>query len=471
MKSQFQILIIEDDTASREALLLLLSRSGYQVMGAESGEMAHKLMEKNQFSAIVTDLFLPGESGIDILKKVKKTSPDTHVVLITGNASAETAVEAMKEGAFDYITKPINFEKLKIILAKALEKSRLMAENLYLRQQLQGKYKFENMIGKSLAMQNLFSRMEKVVNTDSTILILGESGTGKELVAKALHFNGPRKEKPFIAINCGAIPAELLESELFGHVKGAFTGAVVDKAGKFELANQGTVFLDEIGTMPFHLQTKLLRVLQEQEIERVGGSKKIKLNVRVISATNSDLEELVKNGNFREDLFYRLNVIPVNIPPLRDRCEDIALLARHFLVKNCRELNILLMSLSQKALEAMENYSWPGNVREMENVIERSVTLSEGDTIELEDLPVQISKSVPVKSNDVFDLPKITGQGIDLEAFLGQIEMNMIKEAMEMTGGVKARAAVLLGIKRTTLVEKLKRARPLQETKDAPELN
>ena len=471
MKSQFQILIIEDDTASREALSLLLSRAGYQVMGAESGEQAYKLMEKNHYNAVVTDLFLPGENGIDILKKVKKFSPDTNVILITGNASAETAVEAMKEGAFDYITKPINFEKLKIIIAKALEKSLLVAENNYLRQQLQGKYKFENMIGNSLAMQALFSRMTKVVNTDSTILIQGESGTGKELVAKALHFNGPRKERPFIAINCGAIPAELLESELFGHVKGAFTGAVMEKAGKFELANQGTIFLDEIGTMPLHLQTKLLRVLQEQEIERVGGSKKIKLNVRVISATNSDLESLVMKGSFRDDLFYRLNVIPVNIPPLRDRKEDIALLARHFLAKNCRELNIPLMSISAEVLRAMENYHWPGNVREMENVIERSVTLSEGDSIELEDLPVQISKSVPAKEGGIFDLPKITGQGIDLESFLGQIEMNMIQEALKMSGGVKARAAALLGIKRTTLVEKLKRAQPLQETGDSRKSN
>ena len=471
MKSQFQILIIEDDTASREALSLLLSRAGYQVMGAESGELAYKLMEKNHFNAVVTDLFLPGENGIDILKRVKKISPDTNVILITGNASAETAVEAMKEGAYDYISKPINFEKLKIIIAKALEKSLLVAENHYLRQQLQGKYKFENMIGHSLAMQALFSRMEKVVNTDSTILIQGDSGTGKELVAKALHFNGPRKEKAFIAINCGAIPAELLESELFGHVKGAFTGALVDKPGKFELANQGTIFLDEIGTMPIHLQTKLLRVLQEQEVERVGGSKKIKLNVRVISATNADLENMVMNGGFREDLFYRLNVIPINIPPLRDRKEDIALLARHFLAKNCRELNIPLMSISSEALRAMENYHWPGNVREMENVIERSVTLSEGDVIGLEDLPVQISKSAAAIENNGFDLPKISAQGIDLEAFLGQIEMNMIQEALEMSNGVKARAASLLGIKRTTLVEKLKRAQPLQETGESRKSN
>jgi DNA-binding NtrC family response regulator len=466
MKSQFQILIIEDDKASREALSLLLSRSGYQVMGAESGKLAYKLMEKNHFNAVVTDLFLPGENGIDILKKVKKISPDTNVILITGNASAETAVEAMKEGAYDYISKPINFEKLKIIVAKALEKSFLVAENLYLRQQLQGKYKFENMIGNSLAMQSLFSRMEKVVNTDSTILIQGESGTGKELVAKALHFNGPRKEKPFIAINCGAIPAELLESELFGHVRGAFTGALADKTGKFELANQGTIFLDEIGNMPIHLQTKLLRVLQEQEVERVGGSKKIKLNVRVISATNADLESLVANGGFRDDLFYRLNVIPINIPPLRDRCEDIALLARHFLGKTCRELNIPLKTIDGEALRAMENYHWPGNVREMENVIERSVTLSEGDIIELADLPVQISKSDAVRETNPFNLPRLSDRGIDLEAFLARIEMDMIREALELTHGVKARAAALLGIKRTTLVEKLKRARPLSKAGD-----
>ncbi len=319
MKSLSQILLIDDESHNREALSLLLANAGYQVQTAESGEMALEILQKTPFEIVITDLFLPGVNGIDILKRVKEDSPYTNVILITGNASAETAVEAMKEGAFDYITKPFNFEKLKVQVSKALEKSRLVAENLYLRQQLRGKYKFDNIIGNSMAMQQVFSRMEKVVNTDSTILILGESGTGKELVAKAIHYNSGRREKPFVAINCGAIPADLLESELFGHVRGSFTGAVADKAGKFEVANNGTIFLDEIGTMPMHLQMKLLRVLQEQEVERVGSSKKVKLNVRVVSATNANLEDEVKKGRFREDLYYRLNVIPILLPPLRER--------------------------------------------------------------------------------------------------------------------------------------------------------
>jgi len=456
MKNLSQILLIDDEAHNRDALSLLLTHAGYQVQTAESGEQALEILRKTPFEIVVTDLFLPGVSGIDILKKVKEDSPYTNVILITGNASAESAVEAMKEGAFDYITKPLNFEKLKILVAKALEKSRLVAENLYLRQQLRGKYKFDRIIGNSPAMQQVFSRMEKIVHTDSTILILGESGTGKELVAKAIHFNGPRREKPFIAINCGAIPAELLESELFGHVRGSFTGAVADKPGKFEAANGGTIFLDEIGTMPMHLQMKLLRVLQEHEVERVGTSKRIKLNVRVISATNANIEDEVKRGAFREDLYYRLNVIPILLPPLRERREDIALLARHFLLKSCKEMNRPLMSISPAAMQALEAYDWPGNVREMENVIERSVALTDGEIIERSDLPASIGgtddETVPG-----LPCPKVTEDGVDMVRIIEAIERRMIAEALELSDGVKARAAGLLGINRTTLVEKIKR--------------
>jgi two-component system, NtrC family, response regulator AtoC len=452
-----QILVIDDEKGNREALTLLLTNAGYKVNSAASGEEAMKILEKTSFEIIITDLFLPGVSGIDLLKKVKIDSPYTNVIVITGHASAESAVEAMKEGAFDYITKPFNFEKLTILVDKALEKSRLVAENLYLRQQLRGKYKFDNIIGHSLAMQQVFSRMEKIVQTDSTILILGESGTGKELVAKAIHFNGPRREKPFIAINCGAIPAELLESELFGHVRGSFTGAVSDKPGKFEAANGGTIFLDEIGTMPMHLQMKLLRVLQEQEVERVGSSKTIKLNVRVISATNSNLEGEVKKGHFREDLFYRLNVIPVVLPSLRERREDIALLARHFLQQTCAAMNRPLMSLSPGAMRALEAYDWPGNVREMENVIERTVTLTDGEVIERSDLPSDIGgEEEPGGSLNVF-CPRLGEEGVDMPRIIEEMERCMIREAMQVSDGVKARAASLLGINRTTLVEKIKR--------------
>jgi len=457
MNDLSQILIIDDEANNRDALSMLLTSAGYRVQATDSGEEALQIMQSTPFEIVITDLFLPGVSGIDILKKVKADSPYTNVILITGNASAETAVEAMKEGAFDYITKPFNIEKLKVLVAKALEKSQLVAENLYLRQQLRGKYKFENIIGNSLAIQQVFSRMEKIVQTDSTILILGESGTGKELVARAIHYNSSRKEQPFVAINCGAIPADLLESELFGHVRGSFTGAVLDKPGKFEVANNGTIFLDEIGTMPMHLQMKLLRVLQEQEVERVGGSKKIKLNVRVVSATNANLEEQVKRGLFREDLYYRLNVIPILLPPLRDRREDIALLARHFLQKICKEMKRSLMALSSEAMQALEAYDWPGNVREMENVIERTVALTDGERIERRDLPQHVGGGEDKRSGPAFMTPKVSESGINMEQVLADIERGMILEALELGQGVKARAAALLKINRTTLVEKMKR--------------
>jgi transcriptional regulator with PAS, ATPase and Fis domain len=306
-------------------------------------------------------------------------------------------------------------------------------------------------------MQQVFARMERIVHTDSTILILGDSGTGKELVAKAIHYNGARKNKPFMAINCGAIPAELLESELFGHMRGSFTGAISDNPGKFELANNGTIFLDEIGTMPHHLQMKLLRVLQEHEIERIGSGKKIKLNVRVISATNANLEDQVKNGNFREDLYYRLNVIPIHLPPVRDRREDIPLLARHFLQNSCKGMNRPLMTISADAMKSLQNYDWPGNVREMENVIERTVALTEHDMIEVSDLPPNIAVQSPLTETAEFSYPRVSADGVNMPATIETIECSMIREAMDLAGGVKARAAALLSINRTTLVEKIRR--------------
>jgi len=451
-----RILIVDDDPSNREGLSLLLGQENYLVEGAASGEEALKLIEKSPVEVMITDLFLPGMSGIEILKQVKENAPLTNVILVTGKASAESAVEAMKEGAFDYITKPVNIEHLKVQVAKALEKNKLLVENLYLREQLHGRYRFDNIIGTSPAMQKVFQRMEKIVETDSTILILGESGTGKELVAKALHFNGPRKDKPYVAINCGAIPSELLESELFGHVKGSFTGAVSDKAGKFEVANGGTIFLDEIGTMPQHLQTKLLRVLQEQEIERVGSSKALKLNVRVISATNANLQEEVRQGRFRDDLFYRLNVIPIELPPLRDRREDISVLVRHFLQKICHEMRRPVMNISPAAMRALEAYNWPGNVREIENVVERIVALTDGNMIHPSDLPEGIGK-VAIDGHQDLYAPRVTSDGVDMPQVISGIEKRLISEALEMGKGVKARAARMLGINRTTLVEKMKR--------------
>jgi len=456
MDRQPRILIVDDDPSNREGLSILLRQQKYQVECVTTGEEALTSLARHPVEVMITDLFLPGMSGIEILKHVKEHAPLTNVILVTGKASAESAVEAMKEGAFDYITKPVNIEHLKLQVSKALEKNKLLIENLYLREQLHGRYRFDNIIGSSPAMQKVFQRMERIVETDSTILILGESGTGKELVAKAIHYNGPRKGRPYVAINCGAIPSELLESELFGHVKGSFTGAVADKPGKFEVANGGTIFLDEIGTMPQHLQTKLLRVLQEEEIERVGSSKPTKLNVRVISATNANLEQEVRAGRFRDDLFYRLNVIPIELPPLRERREDISVLVRHFLQKICPEMRRSVMNVSPAAMRAMETYDWPGNVREMENVIERIIALTDGDIIEPNDLPGNIA-SPPEELTYGQPLPRVSTDGVDMPRIIEGMEKNMILEALEHGKGVKARAARLLGINRTTLVEKIKR--------------
>lgn len=454
MSELTRILIIDDDEPGRQVMELLLKKAGFAPFSASDGAQGVALVRKGRADLVLVDLFLPDKSGIEILREIRQVAPGLEVVVITGHASPETAVQAMKEGAFDYITKPINFEELKIVIAKALEKQRLLSENVYLRKQLQERFQFGSIIGGSAAMQRLFERMQRIVKTDSTVLIFGESGTGKELVAKALQHNGRRKGRAFVAVNCAAIPETLLESELFGHAKGAFTGAVRDKIGKFEAANHGTIFLDEIGTMPMHLQSKLLRVLQEQEVERVGSNKQIKLDVRVISATNADLEEQVRQGSFREDLFYRLNVIPVKLPPLRERREDLLPLVSHFLDKFCHLMGRPLMNLNKPALDAFERYHWPGNVRELENVVERLVALTEQDTIGPDDLPVEITEASDRPKGVCLDL---SPEGIDMPAAIEELERKMISKALQMSDGVKARAAALLGLNRTTLVEKMKR--------------
>lgn len=454
MERQTQILLIDDDEQSNKILCRVLERSGYGVTNAHSGEDALQVLAQNSYAVVISDLMLPGINGLDILKHLQEHSPHTHVILITGNASAETAVEAMKNGAFDYITKPLNIDKLNLIIAKALEKQRLIQENILLRQQLHSRHSFANIIGTSAAIQTVFTRMEKVVDTDSSILILGESGTGKELVARALHYNGPRQDKPFVAINCGAIPQDLLESELFGHMRGSFTGAIKNKPGRFEQANGGTIFLDEIGTMPVHLQLKLLRVLQEQEVEPVGANHSIKLNIRIISATNTNLEEMISQGTFREDLFYRLNVIPINLPPLRERSEDISILARHFLKKSCAQLKCEHLSFDEDVFEILEEYPWPGNVRELENIIERTAALCDKDKIGIEELPPHISGIKRQQRNTTGTLPP---DGLDMPAQIQEIEKEWIRQALVQSTGVKSKAAALLNIKRTTLVEKMKR--------------
>ncbi len=448
------ILLVDDEQNTREALSIALGREGYNIIPASNGGEGMKLLEKEPVDLIITDLMMPGVSGMDLLDFARKHRPEVMVIMMTGYASVETAITAMKNGAFDYITKPIKLDEVKIIIHQAADKRNLLLENISLKKELKGKYTFDNIIGTSRPMQEIFSIMERVVNSDSTVLITGDSGTGKELVAKALHYNGPRKENPFVAINCAAIPSELLESELFGHVKGSFTGAVANKPGKFEQANTGTMFLDEIGSMTMALQGKLLRVLQEKEIERVGGAKPMKIDVRIISATNTDLEKAVKKGLFRDDLFYRLNVIPIHLPSLKDRAEDIPMLAAHFIGKYNEKLKKGIKGLASGVMDYLVAYEWPGNIRELENVIERAVTLTDGEYIQESALPQSI---LGVAGQEFYSVPQIPDKGTDLEKELEGFEAAMIRMALKKTGGIKTKAAELLNLKRTTLIEKMRR--------------
>lgn len=448
------ILIVDDDPKANQLLTRFLEIEGYTVSSAKDGRVALETFNDGKFDLVLTDMKMPHMDGIELLKHIKNQDPNVIGVVVTGFASIDTAVEAMKVGAFDYVSKPFQLDEIRLVVQRALEYKRLQAENISLKKELKRKYKFENIVGDSGKMQAVFRLIEKVADSESTILIQGESGTGKELVAKAIHYNSSRRDHYIIPVNCGAIPENLLESELFGHVKGAFTGATTNRIGRFEAADSGTIFLDEIGDMSPKLQVKVLRVLQEQEFEPVGSTKSIKVNVRVLAATNQNLEELVEEKRFREDLFYRLNVIPIQIPPLRERKSDIPLLMNHFYKIFCAEKQRALEPISQEIMKLLTNYEWPGNVRELENLVERMVILTDKDTINIEDLPEKIRQGVPNQSVEPFDIPE---QGMDFNKVVGEYENNIIKAALAKTRGNKNMAAKLLALKRTTLVEKIKK--------------
>ncbi len=449
-----KILVVDDDANVRGVIKAYLELANYEVSMARDGEEALGMLDCSTFDAVLTDLKMPGMDGVSLLKAIRELQFDMVGIIVTGFASVETAVDAMKAGAFDYITKPINMDELLLTLRKGLEFKRLKKENLSLRKELKKKYSFEGIVGDSDAMQKVYSLIEKVADSDSTVLVLGESGTGKELVARTIHYNSSRSDKPLVPINCGAIPESLLESELFGHEKGAFTGAYSARAGRFELANCGTIFLDEIGDMSPSLQVKLLRVLQERQFERVGGTKTIKVDVRVITATNQDMEKAVVEKKFREDLYYRINVIPITVPPLRERVGDVPLLVNHFLEVFSRKKGKRIEGISDEAMSLLLSYQWPGNVRELENLVERMIILKRDGVINVSDLP---DKFASVRERAVLNTVIIPEQGINLESLVNEFENKLITQALEKAAGVKSKAAHLLQMNRTTLVEKMKK--------------
>lgn len=448
------LLLVEDESALRQAVAEQLADRNFLVEQAESGEEAVAKLADFAFDIIVTDLRLPGMDGAAVIEAALQRYPDIVAIVVTGYGTVKAAVEAIKRGAWDFVSKPFQIDELLHVLDSALEQRRLKSENAYLRAQLDERYRFEGLIGRSPAMKRLFQLLEMITVTNSTILITGETGTGKEVVARAIHHNGPRRAHRFVALNCSAIPETLLEAELFGHVRGAFTGAVGNRQGRFEQAHKGTLLLDEVGTMSVALQMKLLRALQEREFERVGDSQTIKVDVRVIAATNSDLARMVGDGQFREDLYYRLNVIPVRLPPLRERREDIPLLAQHFLDKFCAHTRTPV-TISQEAMRRLMNFNWPGNVRQLENAVERAVAFGVArGQIDVADLPPEIAGDAVLPVPSAVTLPE---EGVDLDSVIGGIERELVQRALERTGGNKGQAARLLNLKRTTLVEKLKR--------------
>jgi len=441
-----RILVVEDDASLREILKMFLLKTGHDVVVSIDADQAMGEIEGEQFDLVMTDLKLGKKSGLDVLSRCKGVAPLTEVIIMTAYSTVETAIEAMRRGAFDYVGKPFKLEEISITVDKALEKRNLSLENIRLKRELSGRYRFEQIIGKTARMQQIFETIARVAPTKTSVLITGDSGTGKELVARAIHFNSPRKERPFMVVNCGAIPDTLMESELFGHVKGAFTGAHATRHGLLESANGGTVFLDEIGEVSLPMQVKLLRFLQEHRLRLVGGTQEVKVDVRVVAATNKDLSVEVKEGGFREDLYYRLNVIRVHLPPLRERVEDIPYLAHHFVEKYCKELERGPLTIDPEVMEHLKGLRFPGNVRELENVIEHSVTFAVADTIGMEALPehVRVARAGEMSPED--DVARIPPEGIDLEGRLADIEKRILYNALKRSNGVRKGAAGLLGI-------------------------
>jgi DNA-binding NtrC family response regulator len=466
-QGQAAILVIDDDPSVRLGLQEILRAEGYEVETAADGEAGLLRLKEHPFDLVLTDLSLPGLGGMDVLKYVVHHQPECLCIIVTGYGSIKNAVANMRLGAFDYLCKPVDPQELRVVVGRALEHRRLKWENLQLKKRLHKRFGFANMVGTSEAITGVFELIRKVADTDSTVLILGESGTGKELIAHALHYNSSRREGPFIPVNCAAIPEELLESELFGHERGAFTHAVRTRIGRFEQADGGTIFLDEISEMSPGLQVKILRVLQDRSFERIGGVKTIRVDIRVIAATNQDLEERVRQGRFREDLYYRLNVIPIRVPPLRDRVADIPLLVRHFLDGFSRKRKTPPKRLSPGALELLLEYSWPGNVRELENLMDRLVILSEGEVVEAAELPERLQGRPPAP-REPRGLPP---QGINLTAAVQDLERDLILQALERSNWVKSKAAQLLHLNRTTLLEKMKKQKisPLHSLAPLPE--
>ena len=443
MLTMAKVLVVDDEKSLLEVLTAAIAREGHDVSATTNPEEATAIIREGGVDALITDLRMEPIDGIALLKEAKQADSEIVVIMITAYASVQTAIEAMKEGAYDYIIKPFNLDDMRMTLNRGLAHRGLAMENMTLKRELAGLYRFENIVGVSDAMMNVFRMIEKIADTESTVLIYGESGTGKELVARAIHYNSSRAPKPFVAVSCGALPESLLESELFGHVKGAFTGAIASKDGLFKAADGGTIFLDEVGATSPAIQASLLRVLQEREVKPVGAVKNIKVTCRVIAASNEKLEDKVKEGTFREDLFYRLSVIPIDIPPLRERREDIPVLAEHFLRRSLERLgNDRRLRFSREALEKLVGYDWPGNVRELENAIERVVTMSDGGLITVEDLPEKILEQQSVKN---------------LKEFVRQKERAYIERILRETEGDKKEAAKILGIDLATLYRKIDR--------------